>query len=188
MIKTPTSLVPLGKLVAANPGNFAEYRAWLSDVLGWWQKHMYRGNDNFRGHKLSKLCNCVKQVILHADRVGISHQLLPPCPRLYPYETEDVLRYLRMNMDVCESIAQELEEGSKLDDGEKNGGNSKKPKTRRKRSDPKEDKLFAEAWATGQYRTYKALAKEKNTTTREVKLAIDRHRKRQAAKKANPHQ
>jgi len=72
-------------------------------------------------------------------------------------------------------------------------GNGRKPKTksRRKRTDPKADKTLSEAWDTGQYKTHADLALAKGITAREVKLAIDRHRKRQAAKglsRKNPRQ
>lgn len=61
-------------------------------------------------------------------------------------------------------------------------GRKPKPKSRHKRTDPKADKMLSEAWDTGQYKTHADLAIAKGTTTREVKLAIDRYRKRQAAK------
>ncbi len=61
-------------------------------------------------------------------------------------------------------------------------GRKLKPKSRRKRTDPKADKMLSEAWDTGQYKTHVDLAIAKGTTAREVKLAIDRHRKRQAVK------
>ena len=69
----------------------------------------------------------------------------------------------------------------KTGQGEGNG-RKPKPKSRRKRTDPRADKMLSEAWETGQYKTHTDLAIAKGITTREVKLAIDRHRKRQAAK------
>ncbi len=68
--------------------------------------------------------------------------------------------------------------------GEGNGGKpqSKRRKTRKKRSALKADKQLYCAWKTGYYKTQAALAQEKGITEREAKLAIDRHRKRESAK------
>jgi hypothetical protein len=44
-------------------------------------------------------------------------------------------------------------------------------------TDPREDQRIAEAWRTRQYATYEALASAIGKTKRDVKLAIDRHRK-----------
>jgi hypothetical protein len=63
-----------------------------------------------------------------------------------------------------------------------NGAQGTRPKTRKKRSDPKADKRIADAWRTGRYKTEAALAKELKLTEREVYLARQRHRKREAAK------
>ncbi len=45
-------------------------------------------------------------------------------------------------------------------------------------TDPKEDKRIAEAWATGQYRTFADLERELELDKGEGKRAVDRHRKR----------
>jgi hypothetical protein len=44
---------------------------------------------------------------------------------------------------------------------------------------PQADAKITEAWETGRYQTYDQLAREKGITKRDVKLSIDRHRKRQ---------
>lgn len=44
-------------------------------------------------------------------------------------------------------------------------------------TDPKADKRVADAWGTGCYRTYEACGQALGMTRRQVKLAIDRHRK-----------
>jgi hypothetical protein len=71
---------------------------------------------------------------------------------------------------------------AKPEQGKEKGGKGRKPKTRKTRSDPKADKIMFDAWGTGQYRTFDALAQAKGISNREAKLAIDRHRKREAAK------
>jgi hypothetical protein len=45
-------------------------------------------------------------------------------------------------------------------------------------TDPKADKRIFDAWKTGQFKTYAALAREMKKRERDVELAIDRHRKR----------
>jgi hypothetical protein len=45
-------------------------------------------------------------------------------------------------------------------------------------TDPKQDQRIAEAWETGQYVDYAGLARELHIDKREVKRAVDRHRKR----------
>lgn len=68
-----------------------------------------------------------------------------------------------------------------LSAGNKNRG---KPSNRGRRvdSDPKDDERISNAWNTGNYRTYDELARALDATGeikgRDVKLAIDRHRKR----------
>ena len=60
------------------------------------------------------------------------------------------------------------------------------PKSNRKRGRPPgstkndvdEDRRIWEAWGTGQYRTYAALASEKNLDADEIECALDRHRKK----------
>lgn len=58
---------------------------------------------------------------------------------------------------------------------------ARKSRARRGRkpdTDPKADARIAEAWATGQYRTFADLERELKLPSRGAKLAIDRHRKR----------
>ena len=59
----------------------------------------------------------------------------------------------------------------------------RKPRTRKKRSDPKSDKRIAEAYRTGRHRTEAQCAKVLGITEMEVHQARDRHRKRETAKK-----
>jgi hypothetical protein len=54
----------------------------------------------------------------------------------------------------------------------------KRPGGRPSDTDPKEDRRVAEAWRTGQYATYEQLANAIGKERRDVKLAIDRDRKR----------
>ncbi len=71
--------------------------------------------------------------------------------------------------------------------GQKKEGESNTPLganlTRRRRGRPRDtdlqaDRLIFNAWRTRQYKTYADLARELNKSTREVRAAIDRHRKR----------
>ena len=66
--------------------------------------------------------------------------------------------------------------------GEGIGGKGKKPKNRKKQSDPKEDKRVADAYVAGGYRTEAACATALGVAVNEVHKSRDRHRKRQAAK------
>jgi hypothetical protein len=62
-----------------------------------------------------------------------------------------------------------------------NSGAGSKPKKKRGRpldTDPNKDQRILNAWNTGRFRTYKALGKELQLTGEQVKLAIDRQRKR----------
>jgi hypothetical protein len=57
-----------------------------------------------------------------------------------------------------------------------------KPKGKRGRprdTDQEEDRRILNAWDTGRHPTYAALARELHLTERDVKLAIDRQKKRQ---------
>jgi len=45
-------------------------------------------------------------------------------------------------------------------------------------TDPKADKRIFDAWNTGQYKTYEDLARKLGLKKRDVKLVIDRHRRR----------
>ena len=45
-------------------------------------------------------------------------------------------------------------------------------------TDPARDRRLFEAWHTGSYRTFEQLARAMNLTDRQVRLAIDRHKKR----------
>ena len=91
---------------------------------------------------------------------------------------EEVLGQIDIDMRLLEGKI-----AAKPDEDEGKGGAPKTRKTRKKRSDPKADKIIAEAWGTGQYQTEAALAAELKTTERDVHLARDRHRKREDAKK-----
>jgi hypothetical protein len=51
-------------------------------------------------------------------------------------------------------------------------------------TDPAADKRIADAWATGRFRTYAECARELGLSERKVRLAADRHRKRQ--RRASP--
>jgi hypothetical protein len=46
--------------------------------------------------------------------------------------------------------------------------------------DPEQDRRILDAWETGNYHNFKELAQAFNLEEREVKLAIDRERKRRA--------
>ncbi len=64
-----------------------------------------------------------------------------------------------------------------------NAANAETEKRRRKRgrprdTDPKADKRIADAWQSGQHKTYADLARELKKSEREVRAAIDRHRQR----------
>jgi len=63
-----------------------------------------------------------------------------------------------------------------------NGVKGNKPKRRKKRSDPKDDKRVADAYVAGGYQTETACATALSMTVNDVHRARDRHRKRQAAK------
>ena len=54
---------------------------------------------------------------------------------------------------------------------------------RKRDTDPKADKKIAEAWQTGRYKTHAELGKELGKSERDVKLALDRHRKRTPRRK-----
>jgi hypothetical protein len=67
-------------------------------------------------------------------------------------------------------------------------GEASKPRKRRGRKpdptiDPKKDKRIAEAWETEHYSKYADLARELGISEREVRLAIDRHQKREKRKR-----
>ncbi|UCC31326.1 MAG: hypothetical protein JSU86_03435 [Phycisphaerales bacterium] len=60
-----------------------------------------------------------------------------------------------------------------------------KPRAKRGRkpeTDAKADKRIAEAWSSEQYPTFEALGRALKLSTREVRLAVDRHRKREKRK------
>jgi hypothetical protein len=57
-------------------------------------------------------------------------------------------------------------------------GRGRKPDT-----NPTADKRVADAWATGQYKTYERCGIALGMTKKQVKDALDRHRKRQPAKR-----
>ena len=97
------------------------------------------------------------------------------CDHLRGWVKTEVSRITGENLELLAANKEQSEES---------GGKhqKKKPKTRKKRSDPKADKTLWEAWNTGRYKNLAMLAAEKDTPKRQVHLAIDRHRKRQAAK------
>jgi hypothetical protein len=66
------------------------------------------------------------------------------------------------------------------------GGNEPKGKRRRGRkpdTDPTADKRVADAWQTRQYRNYEECGQALRMTKKQVKAALDRHRKRPAGKR-----
>jgi hypothetical protein len=64
--------------------------------------------------------------------------------------------------------------------GQGEGERPKRPRGRKHDTDPKADKRIFDAWQSGSHQTYAELAGTLGMREREVKLAIDRHRKRQA--------
>ncbi len=71
---------------------------------------------------------------------------------------------------------------AKSEQSEGNGVKGNKPKRRKKRSDPKDDKRVADAYVTGRYRTEAACATALSMEEIDVHRARDRHRHRQSAK------
>jgi len=59
----------------------------------------------------------------------------------------------------------------------------KRRRGRKSDTDPKADKRVADAWGTRQYPTYEDCGRELGMTAKEVKAAIDRHRRRSAGKR-----
>ncbi len=95
---------------------------------------------------------------------------------------DDVHKCYKRTDTLRDWLAAATSPAAKPGESEEDGAKNEKRKARKKRSDPKADKTLADAWNSGAYRTFAALAQEKDKTPREVKLAIDRQRKRQAAK------
>jgi hypothetical protein len=74
------------------------------------------------------------------------------------------------------------EAGAGHDQGGAGQGEGKRPPRRRGRkpdTNPKEDQRVADAWASGQYKTYEELANALGRKERDVKLALDRVRWRE---------
>ena len=59
---------------------------------------------------------------------------------------------------------------------------AKRNRGRKLETDPKADKKVADAWATGQYKTYAELGQGLGKSEREVYLSLERHRARQKRK------
>jgi hypothetical protein len=88
-------------------------------------------------------------------------------------ELEDVFSFLRRNLSAAPPAGA--------------AGAGKAPTGRRGRPadrDAAEDQRIADAWATGHYRDYAELARHFQRTERQVKLAIDAHRKRRKRARA----
>jgi hypothetical protein len=62
----------------------------------------------------------------------------------------------------------------------------KRGRTPDKTIDREQDQRIMDAWKSGRWRTYEKLANELHLTRREVKLAIDRERKRRAKSQDKP--
>ncbi len=108
------------------------------------------------------------------------------CPVDWQDHSEQLKKALRLYLSLRGHDVDTTPPAAKPEQDEGRGGKGKKPKTRKKRSEPKADKSMFDAWGTGQYQTFAALAQNKGVSKREAKLAIDRHRKRQAAKATAP--
>jgi len=80
-------------------------------------------------------------------------------------------RYLKSNLNYNRGLAETASTA-----GRKGGPG------RRSDTDPKADQRVSEAWSTGQYKTYADLGAALGQSGHDVKKAIDRHRKRKAAK------
>jgi hypothetical protein len=79
---------------------------------------------------------------------------------------------------------------AELSGNERDPDENQKPKGKRGRkpdTDPKMDSRVADAWQTGQYRTYAECGREFRMNKKQVKQAIDRHRKRQPAEAGKRH-
>jgi hypothetical protein len=74
-------------------------------------------------------------------------------------------------------VGKKASEGTGVGDGNV-GGKPKKKRGRPRDTDPTADERMVDAWKTGQYPTYAALAQVQRTTKHEVEAAIDRHRHR----------
>ncbi len=93
----------------------------------------------------------------HAGKPATDPKQIPPAPLQADAPT---------TIDVTQNVAE---------------ATLRKPRAKRGRkpdTDPKEDKRIAEAWATGQYRTFADLERELELDKGEGKRAVDRHRKR----------
>jgi hypothetical protein len=100
--------------------------------------------------------------------VGLINQLYPACDRVND---------LGAAYDGW-TLTDRDQERAWQGEGEKPRRRGRKPDT-----DPRADQRIAEAWATGQHKTYAQLAEAKGITEREVKLALDRTRWRQRSSK-----
>jgi hypothetical protein len=66
--------------------------------------------------------------------------------------------------------------------GQAERGKSRGRRGRKPDTDPKDDKRVADAWSTGEYRTYEQCGSALGRTKKQVKDAIDRHRHRKTGK------
>jgi hypothetical protein len=67
--------------------------------------------------------------------------------------------------------------------GQPAGDKGKRRRGRKPDTDPKADKRIADAWGTQHYRTYADCARELGNSAKEVKAALDRHRKRTGSRR-----
>jgi hypothetical protein len=70
--------------------------------------------------------------------------------------------------------------------GQPEGNKGRRRRGRKPDTDPKADKRIADAWETKRFRTYAECARELRITPREVKAALDRHRKRTGSRRRKP--
>jgi hypothetical protein len=98
-----------GEMVEAEPSSLQEFKKWLAVLIHWWRKYMLHGEKIWgrgAGGRLCRhsLCRAVSNVLVHADRSGISLDHLPKCPRMDGYDAELVLRFLNRCMSACDQI------------------------------------------------------------------------------------
>ena len=104
-------------------------------------------------------------------------------------DVEEFCEYCR---NCSQRLRKRLRDGDNSPDGPGNGGSkASKPKVKKgpgrpAKSDPKADKRIWDAWKTRAYNNYRELANELGREVKEVGLAIDRQRKREATETAFP--
>jgi hypothetical protein len=70
--------------------------------------------------------------------------------------------------------------------GQPEGGRERRRPGRRTDTDPRDDQRIADAWQSGQHKTYAELASALGRSEREVERAIDRHRHRVKKRRTAP--